>query len=84
MVLAGSESAGDDLAQSTIERALERSDRWRKGTRFDSWMFKIAQNLNIDQARARARRGVHIEIDAAVGIAGRAPPWRPCRTYAPR
>jgi RNA polymerase sigma-70 factor (ECF subfamily) len=70
MALAGSECAGDDLAQSTIERALQRLDQWQEGTRFDSWMFKIAQNLNIDQARARKRRGVHVDLDAALGVPG--------------
>jgi RNA polymerase sigma-70 factor, ECF subfamily len=47
----------DDLLQSTLERALGRLSSWREGTRLDSWMFKIMQNLWIDQTRSRRTRG---------------------------
>lgn len=62
--------AGDDLAQSTIERALSRIDQWQPGTRLDSWMFRIAQNLSIDEARAKARRGVQVDVDALARVPG--------------
>ncbi len=74
MALTGSIEAGDDLAQSTIERALERIDQWQVGTKLDSWIFKIAKNLNVDEARSRSRRGTHVDVDAldnAVGEDGR-------------
>ena len=73
-VLTRSVDAGDDLAQSTIERALSRIDQWQAGTRLDSWMFRIAKNLSIDEARARARRGVKVDVEAldnAIGDDGR-------------
>jgi len=70
MALTGSADAGDDLTQSTIERALGRIDQWRPDTRLDSWMFRIAQNMNIDAARTRARRGVHVDVESAHGLAG--------------
>ncbi len=48
---------GDDLVQATVERALARLSGWKEDTRLDSWMFKIMQNLWIDQVRARRTRG---------------------------
>ena len=44
----------DDLVQAGCERALARQQQWQPGTRLDSWMFKIMQNLWIDQLRARS------------------------------
>lgn len=46
----------DDLVQEVAMRALSRCDQWTPGTRFDSWMFRIARNLWIDMVRARGRR----------------------------
>jgi len=48
----------DDLVQDTVERALRNLHQWQQGTRLDSWMFRIAQNLWIDQMRARRVRAV--------------------------
>lgn len=45
--------AADDLLQSACERALQRHAQWQPGTRLDSWMFKIMQNLWIDTVRGR-------------------------------
>ena len=46
----------DDLVQAAAERALRSADQWQAGTRFDSWMFRIARNHWIDTLRARARQ----------------------------
>jgi RNA polymerase sigma-70 factor (ECF subfamily) len=54
--LTGSVDDGDDLVQSACERALTRLDQFRPGTRLDSWMYRIVQNLWIDQRRARQAR----------------------------
>jgi RNA polymerase sigma-70 factor (ECF subfamily) len=51
-------------------RALERIEQWEAGTRLDSWMFKIAQNINIDEARARNRRGTAVGVEALETVAG--------------
>lgn len=42
----------DDLVQAGCERALSRQHQWQPGTRLDSWMFRILQNLWIDQLRS--------------------------------
>ncbi len=70
MAKTGSTDAGDDLTQETIERALERIDQWQQGTRLDSWMFRIAQNINVDAARSRARRGIQVDMEALESVSG--------------
>ena len=54
--LTGDRDRGDDLVQDTLVRALTHIDGWQPGTRMDSWMFKIAQNLWFDRIRAKIRR----------------------------
>jgi RNA polymerase sigma-70 factor, ECF subfamily len=60
----------EDLVQETCARALARSDQWRPDTRLDSWMYRIAQNLWIDQMRAEKVKGEIIDIAAAGDISG--------------
>jgi RNA polymerase sigma-70 factor, ECF subfamily len=50
--LTGHPQQAEDLVQAGCERALVRQAQWQPGTRLDSWMFKIMQNLWIDQLRA--------------------------------
>ncbi len=69
-VLARSEDRGDDLMQATVERALTRIEQWQTGTSLESWMFRIAQNIHIDEARSQARRGQRVDIDEAFSLAG--------------
>lgn len=49
--LTGSIEKGDDLVQSTCVRAIEKSNQWQVGTKFDSWMFRIAKNIFTDAWR---------------------------------
>lgn len=56
MSLTGNLTDADDLVQDTVERALKNIARWEPGTRLDSWMYRIAQNLFIDGVRQRRRR----------------------------
>lgn len=55
--LTGSLDAADDLVQAACERALRAPGAFTPGTRMDSWMFRIMQNIWIDQRRVRTRRG---------------------------
>ena len=61
---------GDDLVQETCMRALSRIDQWEPGTRLDSWMYRIAQNIWRDRLRATKVRGEVVDIDTAHDIIG--------------
>jgi RNA polymerase sigma-70 factor, ECF subfamily len=68
--LTGDRDKGDDLVQETCARALARAAQWEPGTRLDSWMFRIAQNIWLDQRRAHKVRGDAAAIDEAYDLAG--------------
>ncbi|MGE3689973.1 MAG: RNA polymerase sigma factor [Novosphingobium sp.] len=68
--MAGSAQDGDDLMQSAVERALSRAHLFEEGTRIDSWMFRIAQNLHIDAARSAQRRGHSVPVEDAIDLVG--------------
>ena len=73
--LTGNADQRDDLVQETCARALANRDKWQPGTRLDSWMFRIAQNLWLDRKRADRFRGESLDVDAVetlVGSDGRA------------
>ncbi len=69
--LTANRADADDLVQDTVERALANLHRWERGTKLDSWMFRIAQNLFIDgtRARKRARMVVSETLEAAGNVA---------------
>lgn len=69
LALTGRSSDADDLVQDAIERALRNLGKFTPGTRMDSWMFRIAQNLWIDQLRARKSRGRPEPIEEAEEVA---------------
>lgn len=60
----------DDLVQDTCERALARANQWQPGTRLDSWMYRIAQNIWFDSRRAAKVRGERTDLDAIADVAG--------------
>ena len=60
--LTGSVDDGDDLVQATCERAIRHIDTWQPGTRLDSWMYRIARNLFLNQIRASKVRGRQLEV----------------------
>lgn len=70
LALTGSQDDGDDLVQSTVERALLRQESWQDGTRLDSWLFTIARRIWIDQMRSRKRSGVHVGTAALEYVRG--------------
>lgn len=68
--MAANPADGDDLMQSAVEKALAHSDQFREGTRVDSWMYRIAQNLHIDRSRSLRRRGTAVPVEDAYDLVG--------------
>ncbi len=68
--LTGHGEDGDDLMQSTVERALARAYQFETGSRVDAWMFRIARNLHIDAIRSARRRGPQIDIEEIAETSG--------------
>ncbi|MEL6476122.1 MAG: RNA polymerase sigma factor [Pseudomonadota bacterium] len=66
--LAGSVSEGDDIVQAACEKALARSDQYRPGTRFDSWMYRIIQTTFLDRRRRHEHRFARSDEDTLVAI----------------
>ena len=58
--LSGSTDEGDDLVQAACERALKNAGAFEPGSRIDSWMYRIIQNLWLDQRRRRKVRGTQV------------------------
>ncbi len=64
--LTGAWPDADDLSQATCARAIERLDQWQVGTRLDSWMYRIAQNMHRNDLRKETNRASHLrEIGAS-------------------
>ncbi|MEQ1717853.1 MAG: RNA polymerase sigma factor [Hyphomicrobium sp.] len=58
----------NDLVQETCARALSKLEQWEPGTRFDSWLFRIAQNIWFDRMRSEKSHGQTVDIDTAYDI----------------
>lgn len=58
--LTGGWADADDLVQATCMRAIERLDQWEVGSRLDSWMYRIAQNLHFNSVRKDRTRRAHL------------------------
>jgi RNA polymerase sigma factor (sigma-70 family) len=71
--LTGNRQDGDDLMQTTVERALQRG--WPEGVEALPWLFKVCKNLWIDELRARAVRvkaAQTRELDEEPAVSGEA------------
>lgn len=72
--LTGTIDQGDDLVQEACAKALANQEQWRQGTKFDSWIFRIAHNAWLDRVRAtKVRNEVanHAGIENVSGVDGR-------------
>jgi RNA polymerase sigma-70 factor (ECF subfamily) len=59
--LTRSPEEGDDLVQAACERALSRRDQFEPGTRLDSWMYRIVQNIWIDNRRRQKKEVIVLD-----------------------
>jgi RNA polymerase sigma-70 factor (ECF subfamily) len=62
LAMTRSEADADDLVQATCERAIANLEKWEPGTRLDSWMYRIAQNLQRNEIRQSKRRESHLSV----------------------
>ena len=72
--LTGDLDRADDLVQEACARALANIGSWDTGSRLDSWMYRITQNIWFDTLRANKVRGEAAEVGEAhevIGIDGR-------------
>lgn len=75
--LARDDGLVDDLVQASLERALRSRGDWQPGTRLDSWLCRILQNVWIDELRRRKVRGETVSLDGlAASIDGEALAYR--------
>ena len=65
LALTATPADADDLCQSTLERAITRLEQWTPGTRLDSWLYRMAQNLHRNTLRDRSNRLRLLETEAA-------------------
>jgi RNA polymerase sigma-70 factor (ECF subfamily) len=56
--LTGNRDLAEDLFQETWLRVLERGSQYDGRARFDTWLFAIARNLMLDQARKRVLKSL--------------------------
>lgn len=66
--LTHSRADADDLTQAALEKALLHRANWIPGSRLDSWVYRIAQNIWRDELRAHRRRSE--PLDAVAEMAG--------------
>lgn len=59
--LTGTKADADDLMQSTFLRAIENLDKWAVGSRLDSWMYKMAQNIHYNNIRHNSVTQRHVQ-----------------------
>jgi len=62
LAMTRSEVDADDLVQATCERAIANLEKWEPGTRLDSWMYRIAQNMHRNDIRQSKRRQGHLSV----------------------
>lgn len=65
--LSGNWADAEDLAQETFARAFKRFHRFKKGTNFKAWLFRILMNLYIDIYRKRSKEPTILSIEELEG-----------------
>ena len=64
----GNREKAEDLAQETFLRIVKGAQAWERRARFQTWLFTIARNLCVDEARReRFRRADSLDADGPSG-----------------
>ena len=70
--MTNSQPDADDLVQSACERALANDTSFKPGTRMDSWLYRIIQNLWVDDRRRLKTRKEEVDpMYVELGDAGK-------------
>ncbi len=64
--MCGNRDDAEELSQEVFVKALENLGRFRRDSRFYTWLFRIAMNLTISRRR-RAGRVKFRSLDAGIG-----------------
>ncbi len=70
--LSGNEQDAWDLFQETLMKAYSRFESYDRNRPFDSWLFKILQNVYFDERRRDSRKST-ASLDAPSPVPGK--PW---------
>lgn len=61
-------ATAEDLLQEVFLRVVKSADEWRGAAKFSTWLYTIARNLTIDQARrAVHRNAASLDAERNVG-----------------
>ena len=63
VALSGSKDRGEDLAQATFLKALQRFETFRIGTNCKAWLMRILRNTWVDELRHRKVVGPEVPVD---------------------
>jgi RNA polymerase sigma-70 factor, ECF subfamily len=64
----GNRERAEDLAQETFLRVVKGAQAWEQRARFQTWLFTIARNLCVDEARRdRFRRAESLDAEGPSG-----------------
>ena len=61
-------ATAEDLLQEVFLRVVKSADEWRGTAKFSTWLYTIARNLTVDQARrAVHRNAASLDAERSVG-----------------
>lgn len=63
VLMRGDVLQADDLVQDCIERGLQRSSLWQRGTNLRAWLFTIMHNLYVNQVKRQANGPNFVALD---------------------
>lgn len=62
------DAGADDLVQDCLERALRKSELWRRGSNMRAWLFKILYNVHLSSLRDARRAPAIMPLDELGGV----------------
>ena len=70
VLLKGDIQQADDLVQDCIERALQRSALWQRGTNLRAWLFTIMHNIYVNQVKRKINGPEFVTLDETAERSG--------------